>query len=171
MIATLGKVRQGSGILIGDDGLVLTIGYLILEADQVDLVAGDGRRIPARVVAYDLASGVGLVQALAPLGIAPVPLGVSARIAGDEPLLFASGGDERDLLALSRIVLRRAFSGYWEYHIDGAIFTAQIDWIAAAPASSTPTASWSASARSWSATPRATMAPACAATCSFWSTC
>ncbi len=78
-VATLGKLRQGSGVLIGDDGLVLTIGYLILEADQVDLVAGDGRRIPARVVAYDLASGFGLVQALAPLGIAPAPLGVSAR--------------------------------------------------------------------------------------------
>src|SRR6185369_8082364 len=74
-IATLGKERQGSGVLIGDDGVVLTIGYLILEADQVELVAGDGRRIPARVVAYDQASGFGLVQALAPLGIAPAPLG------------------------------------------------------------------------------------------------
>ena len=124
-IATLGKARQGSGVLIGDDGLVLTIGYLILEADQVDLVAGDGRRVPARVVAYDLASGFGLVQALAPLGMAPAPLGVSARVAGDEPLLFASGGDDRDI-ALARMVSRRPFSGYWEYHIDGAIFTAPV---------------------------------------------
>ena len=122
-IATLGKERQGSGVLIGDDGLVLTIGYLILEADQVDLVAGDGRRVPARVVAYDLASGFGLVQALAPLGIAPAPLGVSAAVASDEPLLFASGGDERDL-SLARMVSRRPFSGYWEYHIEGALFTA-----------------------------------------------
>ena len=124
-IATLGKERQGSGVLIGDDGMVLTIGYLILEADQVDLVAGDGRRIPARVVAYDLASGFGLVQALAPLGIAPAPLGVSAAVASDEPLLFASGGDERDL-SLARMVSRRPFSGYWEYHIEGALFTAPV---------------------------------------------
>jgi serine protease Do len=124
-IATLGKERQGSGVLIGDDGLVLTIGYLILEADQVDLVASDGRRIPARVVAYDLASGFGLVQALAPLGIAPAPLGVSAAVATDEPLLFASGGDERDL-SLARMVSRRPFSGYWEYHIEGALFTAPV---------------------------------------------
>ena len=122
-IATLGRERQGSGVLIGDDGMVLTIGYLILEADQVDVVAGDGRRIPARVVAYDLASGFGLVQALAPLGIAPAPLGVSAAVASDEPLLFASGGDERDL-SLARMVSRRPFSGYWEYHIEGALFTA-----------------------------------------------
>jgi len=122
-IAALGRERQGSGVLIGDDGVVLTIGYLILEADQVELVAGDGRHIPARVVAYDQASGFGLVQALAPLGIAPAPLGVSAAVASDEPLLFASGGDERDL-SLARMVSRRPFSGYWEYYIEGAIFTA-----------------------------------------------
>ena len=79
--------------------------------------------MPARVVAYDLASGFGLVQALAPLGIEPAPLGVSAKIASDEPLLFASGGDERDL-SLARMVSRRPFSGYWEYHIEDALFTA-----------------------------------------------
>ena len=122
-IATLGRERQGSGILIGDDGLVLTIGYLILEADHVDLLAASGRRVPARVVAYDLASGFGLVQALAPLGIAPAPLGVSAKVAGDDPLLVASGGDDRDL-SLARMVSRRPFSDYWEYHIDDALFTA-----------------------------------------------
>jgi len=110
-------------VLIGDDGLVLTIGYLILEADHVDLVTANGRRVPARVVAYDLASGFGLVQALAPLGIAPAPLGTSAKVAGDDPLLVASGGDDRDL-SLARMVSRRPFSGYWEYHIDDALFTA-----------------------------------------------
>jgi S1-C subfamily serine protease len=122
-IATLGRERQGSGTLIGDDGTVLTIGYLILEADHVDLVAASGRRVPARVVAYDLASGFGLVQALAPLGVAPAPLGVSAKVAGDEPLLIASGGDDREV-SLARMVSRGPFSGYWEYHIDDALFTA-----------------------------------------------
>jgi len=122
-IATLGRERQGSGILIGDDGLVLTIGYLILEADHVDVVAASGRRVPARVVAYDLASGFGLVQALAPLGVAPAPLGASAKVRGDEPLLVVSGGDDREL-SLARMVSRRPFSGYWEYHIDDALFTA-----------------------------------------------
>ncbi|HEX4234322.1 MAG TPA: S1C family serine protease [Caldimonas sp.] len=122
-IATLGRERQGSGVLIRDDGLVLTIGYLILEADHVDLVAASGRRVPARVVAYDVASGFGLVQALAPLGVEPAPLGVSARVAADEPLVVASGGDERDL-SIARMVSRRPFSAYWEYRIEGAIFTA-----------------------------------------------
>jgi serine protease Do len=122
-ISTLGKVRQGSGVLIGEDGLVLTIGYLILEAERVDLVFGSSRRVPARVVAYDLATGFGLVQALAPLGLRPAPLGESARISSDEPLLVASGGDDGDL-SLARMISRRSFSGYWEYHIEGALFTA-----------------------------------------------
>ena len=122
-ISTLGRERQGSGVLIGDDDLVLTIGYLILEADHVDLVLAHGRRVPARVVAYDQASGFGLLQALAPLGLAPAPLGVSAAVGDDEPLLVASGGDDGDL-SLARMVSRRPFSGYWEYHIEGALFTA-----------------------------------------------
>jgi serine protease Do len=122
-IVTLGRERQGSGVLIGEDGLVLTIGYLIIEADHVDLVQDGGRRVPARVVAYDQASGFGLLQALAPLGLVPVTLGSSAAIADDEPLLVASGGDDGDL-SLARMVSRRAFSGYWEYHIEGALFTA-----------------------------------------------
>ena len=122
-IATLGKTRQGSGVLIGEDGLVLTIGYLILEAERVDLVLSGRRRVPARVVAYDLATGFGLVQALAPLPVRSAPLGTSERVGGEEPLLVASGGDEGDL-SLARMVSRRAFSGYWEYHIEGALFTA-----------------------------------------------
>ncbi len=122
-IATLGRVREGSGVVIGKDGLVLTIGYLILEADHVDLVDNNGRHIPARVVAYDLASGFGLLQALAPLSPAPAPLGTSAQIKSDDPLMIASGGGDGDL-SLARMVSRRDFSGYWEYHIDGALFTA-----------------------------------------------
>ena len=121
-IATLGALRRGSGVVIGDDGLVLTIGYLILEAERVDLVVEGARRVPARVVAYDLASGFGLLQALAPLRVAPVALGRSTSASGDEPLMVASGGAEGEL-SLARLVSQRAFSGYWEYHIDAALFT------------------------------------------------
>ena len=121
-IETLGRQRQGTGVVIAADGLVLTIGYLILEADHVDLVLADERRLPARVVAYDLASGFGLLQPLAPISIAPAALGSSASLSDDEPLMIASGGHAGDL-SLARMVSRRAFSGYWEYHIDGALFT------------------------------------------------
>lgn len=121
-IATLGQWRRGSGVVIGEDGLVLTIGYLILEAERVDLLVEGGRRVPARVVAYDLASGFGLLQALAPLHVAPVSLGRSSGVSGDEPLMVASGGTDAEL-TLTRLVSQRAFTGYWEYHIDSALFT------------------------------------------------
>ena len=117
----LGRVRHGSGVAIGD-GLVVTIGYLILEADQVELVAGEDRVVPARVVAYDLASGFGLLQALTPLRVPAATLGNSSSHDPEDPLMIASGGAEGDM-SLAKLVSRRAFSGYWEYHIDGALFT------------------------------------------------
>jgi S1-C subfamily serine protease len=121
--STLGREREGSGVVITADGLVLTIGYLVLEAESVEIRPDDGRRIPARVVAYDLATGFGLVQALAPLRIEPVPFGTSSAATRDEPLMVASGGDD-GTVSIARLLSRRAFSGYWEYHIDDALFTA-----------------------------------------------
>jgi S1-C subfamily serine protease len=119
--ATLGRIRQGSGVVI-DDGLVLTIGYLILEADQVQLVLDDGKSLPARVVGYDLATGFGLLQPLAPLKLAPAPLGRSNAVAADDPLLIVSG-EPAGQLSAARLVSRRVFAGYWEYRIEGALFT------------------------------------------------
>jgi serine protease Do len=119
---TLGRARQGSGVVIAPDGLVLTIGYLILEADQVQLVQSDGRNLPARVVGYDLATGFGLLQPLAPLNIAPAPLGNSRGFTPEDSLLVVSGEPSSQLSA-ARMVSRRAFAGYWEYRIDDALFT------------------------------------------------
>jgi len=119
---TLGMERQGSGVLISDDGLVLTIGYLVLEAESVQIVTDDGRRLPARVVAYDVATGFGLVQALAPLNRAPVPLAARSAEPGETPLTVVSGGNDGDVETV-KLVSRRAFSGFWEYHVEGALFT------------------------------------------------
>jgi serine protease Do len=120
--ATLGRARQGSGVVISDDGLVLTIGYLILEAERVQLLTDDGRRVPARVVAYDLATGFGLLRALAPLKLEPAPLGEASGVKTNDPLMVASGGEE-GVISLARLLNQRPFSGYWEYHIEGALFT------------------------------------------------
>jgi len=119
----LQREREGSGVVIDRDGLVLTIGYLILEAEQVQLVIDDDREIPGRVVAYDMATGFGLVQPLTPLRIEAAPLGQSARVSSDEPLMVVSGG-ANGAVSAARMVSRRPFAGYWEYRIDDALFTA-----------------------------------------------
>jgi S1-C subfamily serine protease len=95
----------------------------VLEADAVLLLTDEGRQLPARVVAYDVATGFGLVQALAPLAIAPVPLGSAAAITAEDSLAIVSGG-LGGAVSPARLVARRAFSGYWEYHLDAALFTA-----------------------------------------------
>jgi serine protease Do len=119
---TLGQKRSGSGVVIGPDGLILTIGYLMLEADSIQIVTRDQRTLPARPIAYDLATGFGLVKPLLPLRIAPVPLGSHQGHEAGEHLMVASGGDHADV-GLTQLVSKRPFSGYWEYHIDAALFT------------------------------------------------
>lgn len=121
--STLGKARSGSGVVIDGDGLVLTIGYLILEAEQVQLLTDDQRRIPARIVAYDLASGFGLLRALAPLKLEPAPLGRAKALTDAQALMIASGG-ESGAISAAQLVSRRVFAGYWEYLVDDALFTA-----------------------------------------------
>jgi S1-C subfamily serine protease len=110
-------------VVIGNDGLVLTIGYLIVEADQVQLVLDDQRHLPARVVAYDVATGFGLVQALTPLPLNPAPMGDSTALQHGEPIMIVSGGDA-GAVSLAQVVARRPFAGYWEYQLDQAVFTA-----------------------------------------------
>jgi serine protease Do len=120
---TLGRERSGSGVVIGPDGLVLTIGYLLLEADSVQITTQDNKTLPARTVAYDLATGFGLLRPLLPLrGVAPVPLGSQADAATGEALMVATGGDDGDV-TMTQLVSKRPFSGYWEYHIESALFT------------------------------------------------
>jgi S1-C subfamily serine protease len=79
--ATLGREREGSGVVIGDRGLILTIGYLIVEADDVSVTDSRGRTFAARVVAYDHVTGLGLVRTIAPMDAKPVPFGDSGKIA------------------------------------------------------------------------------------------
>ena len=120
---TLGRERSGSGVVIGPDGLVLTIGYLMLEAETIQVVTQDKRTIPARAIAYDLATGFGLLRTLLPLrGIAPVPLGSIADLNKGDAVMAASGGEDGDV-GLTQVIDKRPFSGYWEYHIEMALFT------------------------------------------------
>lgn len=120
---SLGRQRAGTGVVIDGNGLVLTVGYLILEAAEVSVYGPDGRAVPATVVGYDHETGFGLVRTVLPLDVKPVALGRSAAVAiGDTVLAVARTGAQP--LMSQRVVSRRAFAGYWEYLLEDALFTA-----------------------------------------------
>ena len=119
---TLGQERTGSGVLIGGEGLVLTIGYLILEADQVEVMDSDGTRVPASVIAYDHATGFGIVKPFARLTPQPIRIGTATPVSQLDRLMIVTGGEEQTI-SIATVVSKRQFAGYWEYLIDGAIFT------------------------------------------------
>jgi S1-C subfamily serine protease len=118
---TLGTERAGNGVVI-DDGLVLTIGYLITEAEAVWLHLGDGRVMEGHALGFDAVTGFGLVQALGRLEIDPLPIGSSAATKiGDRVVVGGAGGRTRSVA--SQIAAKQEFAGYWEYLLDEAIFT------------------------------------------------
>jgi S1-C subfamily serine protease len=119
---TLGTERGGNGVLIRADGLVLTIGYLVTEAETIWLTLIDGRAVPGTVLAYDQTTGFGLVQALARLDLPALPLGSSSAASIGERVVVAGAGGRAKSVA-ARIVAKQEFAGYWEYVVDEAIFT------------------------------------------------
>jgi serine protease Do len=129
---TLGMQRDGTGVLIRD-GYVLTIGYLVIEAESVEVTGADGKAVPATIAGYDHATGFGLLKLLAPLAGKPLPLGDAATLAEREAAMIASHGG-RDGVNLVYVVSRRPFTGSWEYLLDSAIFTypAVMNWSGAA---------------------------------------
>ncbi|HTK13579.1 MAG TPA: S1C family serine protease [Xanthobacteraceae bacterium] len=119
---TLGTERSGNGILIRENGLVLTIGYLLTEADSIWITLADGRAFPGHVVGYDQPTGFGLVQALARLDAPVLPLGASSALkVGDAVVVGGAGGRAHSIAA--RVAAKQEFAGYWEYLLDEALFT------------------------------------------------
>src|ERR671934_2213683 len=119
----LGREREGSGIVIDSDGLVLTIGYLMVEAYAAEVIDNNGRTVPANVVGYDHETGFGLLRTIEPLKLKPMPLGKSAEIKEGDPVLVASFGGPA-MVAGAYSVGKREFAGSWEYLLDEALFTA-----------------------------------------------
>src|SRR5215813_1546667 len=118
----LGRDREGSGIVIGADGLILTIGYLMVEAYAAEVITNDGRTLPANVVGYDHETGFGLLRAIDPLKVHPMTLGKSADVKEKDVVVIASGGGA-NMVAPALVVGKREFAGNWEYLLDEAIFT------------------------------------------------
>jgi S1-C subfamily serine protease len=118
---TLGTERAGNGVLI-EKGLVLTIGYLITEAESVWLHLGDGRVVEGHALGFDSETGFGLIQALGPIDLTPLPLGTSHKIeVGERVVVGGHGGRTRSVAA--HVATKQEFAGYWEYVLDEAIFT------------------------------------------------
>ena len=119
---SLGVRREGTGVVIGENGLVLTIGYLVLEAHRIQVVTRDGTVLPASMVGYDANSGFGVVRVIGKLKARPVAIGKSENLKKDDPVLIVSAS--RGVEVKSAIVAsRRTFAGYWEYLLENAIFT------------------------------------------------
>jgi S1-C subfamily serine protease len=120
---SLGREREGSGIVIDDAGLVLTIGYLMVEAHAAEITTNSGHTVPANVVGYDNESGFGLLQAITPLKVRPLQMGRSADVKKGDPVLVAGYGGQDGMVA-AHVVTKREFAGNWEYLLEEAIFTA-----------------------------------------------
>ncbi len=125
---TLGLQRRGTGALVRE-GYVLTIGYLVIEAESIQVTGADGRTVPATLAGYDHASGFGLLKLVGKLAGRPLPLGDSSALAERQPAMVATAS-ARDAPTLVYVVSRRPFSGNWEYLLDSAIFTYPpvMDW-------------------------------------------
>ena len=125
---TLGLQRQGTGVLVRS-GYALTIGYLVIEAEAVQVTGADGRTLPASVAAYDHASGFALLKIVGPMPTKPLPLGDSTALAEREPAMAVTAS-ARESPTLVYVVSRRPFTGSWEYLLDSAIYTYPpvMDW-------------------------------------------
>jgi S1-C subfamily serine protease len=118
----LGRDREGTGIVIDNDGLIVTIGYLMVEAYAAEIVDQKGRTVPASVVGYDHETGFGLLRAIEPLKLTPMAIGKSSELKVHDALLIASHGGA-DMVSVAQLVAKREFAGSWEYMLEEALFT------------------------------------------------
>lgn len=119
---SLGTERQGSGVVIGSDGLVLTVGYLILEASRVVVTTATGDEVEAKIVAYDYDTGFGLLRAKFTERVRAIELASAKDLKHGDAVYVASRLADVDV-TLATVVSRREFAGYWEYLLPDAIFT------------------------------------------------
>ena len=121
-VENLGRERDGTGIVIDNNGLILTIGYLMVEAVGAEVVTNDGHTIAANVVGYDNETGFGLLQTISPLKVRALQMGKSAEVKQGDPVLIASYGGVGGMSPV-HVISKREFAGNWEYMLDEAIFT------------------------------------------------
>jgi S1-C subfamily serine protease len=120
---TLGTEREGSGVVIDSKGYILTIGYLIVEAESIEVTGLEEKPVTATFVGYDHNTGFGLIKTEKPLKVVPMKIGTSSQVKEGDPVLVAGHGGV-DAVQVARVISRKEFAGYWEYLLEEAIFTA-----------------------------------------------
>jgi len=120
---TLGTEREGSGVVIDSKGYILTIGYLIVEAESIEVTGLEEKPVAATFVGYDHNTGFGLIKTEKTLKVVPMKIGTSSQVKEGDPVLVAGHGGV-DAVQVARVISRKEFAGYWEYLLEEAIFTA-----------------------------------------------
>jgi S1-C subfamily serine protease len=120
--STLGTEREGNGVVIDSEGTILTVGYLIREAERIEVIAQEGKPVRATFVGSDYNTGFGLLRTDKPLGVVPIKLGESSVVKEGDSLLVAGHGG-KDSVQAAWVISRKEFAGYWEYLLDEAIYT------------------------------------------------
>jgi S1-C subfamily serine protease len=123
--STLGTEREGSGVIIDAKGYILTIGYLIIEAENIEVIGIDEKPVAATFVGYDHTTGFGLIKTEKSLNVAPIKIGKSSEVKEGDPVLVAGHGGA-DAVQVARVISRKEFTGYWEYLLENAIYTAPV---------------------------------------------
>lgn len=120
----LGSIRQGTGIIINSSGYILTVGYLAMEATEIQIIFADDSVEEAEVVGIDFDSGLGLLRLTNPVDITPLRLGDSSRVTNDQLTLTigASTGEQSRIVTNGRIFSTEMFIGYWEYLVERALY-------------------------------------------------
>jgi S1-C subfamily serine protease len=118
---SLGVEREGNGVAI-DENHILTIGYIVIESESIEIGLSDGRRLPAKLVGYDHTSGFGIIKSVVPLEMQPLQLGNSDNINSEQDLLILPSSN-RGAGSIVRSVSRRPFTGWWEYFVESPIYT------------------------------------------------
>jgi S1-C subfamily serine protease len=121
--AVLGTEREGHGIVVDSKGHILTTGYLIIESESIEVTGPDGKKSQAGFVGYDHATGFGILRTESPLNVEPMKLGNSSDLREGAPVIVAGHGGRESAIG-ARVVARREFTGYWEYILENAIYTA-----------------------------------------------
>ena len=119
--ASLGVEREGNGVAI-DENHILTIGYIVIESESIEIGLSDGRRLPAKLVGYDHTSGFGIIKSVVPLIMPALPLGNSDYINSEQDLLILPSPNH-GAGSIVRSVSQRPFTGWWEYLLESPIYT------------------------------------------------